>query len=73
LPAPLASEYGQTKLIVMGANDDDDVTIDLDNVINVPDSDTLATFSSDGDLLVVLGSPVGWIYTFSVGAAFSQP
>jgi hypothetical protein len=73
LVAPAASEYGVLKVIAMGENDTDAVTVDVTDVIGVPDSHTLATFDADGETLVLVGAPAGWLYVASSGVALSTP
>jgi hypothetical protein len=73
LPAPAVGEYGLVKVIAMGANDDDSVTIDITDVVNVPDGDTLATFDADTETLVLVGSPAGWVYLSHAGVTLSTP
>ena len=73
LPAPLTAEYGVVKVIALGAEDADEVTIDLTDVLNVPDSDTLATFAAEGDVLAVVGTPGGWLYVSHSGVTLSTP
>jgi hypothetical protein len=73
LVAPLAGEYGLLKVIAFGANDADDVTLDVTDVINVPEGHTLATFEDEGNLLVLLGTSAGWLYIASSGVDLSTP
>ena len=73
LPAPVAGEYGVVKVIALGENDADTVTMDLTDVLNVPDADELATFTSEGDTLVVVGTPAGFCYLSHSGVTLSTP
>ena len=73
LVAPAASEYGLLKVIALGANDADEVTIDVTNAIGIPGSDTLATFDAEDEVLALLGTPAGWVYIAHSGVTFSTP
>jgi hypothetical protein len=73
LVAPVAGEYGTIKTIAMGANDADTVTIDLTDVLNVPDADTLATFDAEDEVLALVGTPGGWLYVSHAGVTLSTP
>lgn len=73
LVAPLASEYGQVKVIYLGEKDADDVTMVTADLLKVPDGDTLATFVSDGVSLCIVGTPAGWLYLGDNAVTFSSP
>jgi hypothetical protein len=72
LVAPLPSEYGLVKVIALGANDDDEVTMGIADLLNAPDGDTLATFESEGVSLCIVGTPAGWLYLGDNAVTFSS-
>jgi len=73
LVAPLPSEYGLVKVIALGSNDDDDVTMVIADLLDAPGADTLATFASDGVSLCIVGTPAGWLYLGDNAVTFSSP
>jgi hypothetical protein len=72
LPAPLASEYGMVKVIAMGEEDGDDVTMDVSGLLQAPGGDTVATFGGSGVSLAVVGTPAGWLYLADNAVVFSS-
>lgn len=73
LVAPLTSEYGLVKVIALGENDEDEVTMNIADLLNAPDGDTLATFESEGVSLCIVGTPAGWLYLGDNAVTFSTP
>jgi hypothetical protein len=73
LVAPLASEYGQVKVIYLGDKDADGVTMSIADLLNAPNGDTLATFASEGVSLCIVGTPAGWLYLGDNAVTFSSP
>jgi hypothetical protein len=72
LVAPLPSEYGLVKVIALGSNDDDEVTMSISDLLDAPNGDTVATFESEGVSLCIVGTPAGWLYLGDNAVTFSN-
>ena len=72
LVAPLPSEYGLVKVIALGSNDDDEVTMSIADLLDAPNGDTVATFGGEGVSLCIVGTPAGWLYLGDNAVTFSN-